>query len=336
MQVGDKIGDMIIIKELPRIYNHKRFKIQCSICGHIRECSDNNLMKKGNKHSLYTCHNDYAKDYIGNIYGDYKVIEFVKSCKFKLQCLHCGHIIYRTLTNLKSIQHNAFVCKSDYPKSFIGKINGDFQVIDYVKHKISWRLKIKCLVCGTETYTPIDKFYKYQYTHKNCFKYLPQDKIKTSISMRWSDINQRVGNPNHNQYKYYGARGIKNKFRDIIEFYHHFYNGLKQDITLTIDRIDTNGDYSVENTRLATKQEQQVNKTSTYYLKCFNNDITVLTNNISEFAKKYNLNRGSVCSSIREKRKYQDWSFEYLTKEEFENELSNVTTKGTINIVQEV
>ena len=83
---------------------------------------------------------------------------------------------------------------------------------------------------------------------------------KTDLYGEWNEINMRCYNPNVKAYKYYGARGITNYWKnDPIGFIDwSMKNGYRKGLTL--DRIDVNLGYSPDNCRWTTWDVQGINK----------------------------------------------------------------------------
>lgn len=78
----------------------------------------------------------------------------------------------------------------------------------------------------------------------------------------WNNMKMRCINPNSISFKNYGGRGIK-VCDDWLNSFENFYkwamnNGY--DNTLTLDRINGNGDYEPNNCKWATMKEQQNNR----------------------------------------------------------------------------
>jgi len=77
-------------------------------------------------------------------------------------------------------------------------------------------------------------------------------------------MKARCLNPDHMNYEYYGARGItiqQSWVKDFKAFY-DYYLTLEgsEDRSLSLDRIDNDGNYEEGNIRLATLSQQQQNK----------------------------------------------------------------------------
>ena len=75
----------------------------------------------------------------------------------------------------------------------------------------------------------------------------------------WENMKQRCFNPNTDNYKYYGKRGIT-----ICERWMVFENFLadmgERPEGMTLDRIDNDGHYELDNCRWATHKEQMLNR----------------------------------------------------------------------------
>lgn len=75
----------------------------------------------------------------------------------------------------------------------------------------------------------------------------------------WIGIKKRVLNKESNKYKYYGGRGITicDRWLDVKNFIEDMYPTYEEG--LTIDRIDSDGNYEPSNCRWATKSVQSRN-----------------------------------------------------------------------------
>lgn len=115
----------------------------------------------------------------------------------------------------------------------------------------------KCSICGQVL--PIDKFYK-RSKKGNLYRSSCIDCER--LNHIWYGMKERCYNKSSKSYINYGARGItmceewKNSYKSFEEW--AIDNGY--DRTLTIDRIDVNGDYEPLNCKWSTRQEQSLNQ----------------------------------------------------------------------------
>lgn len=110
----------------------------------------------------------------------------------------------------------------------------------------------------------------------------------------WANMLQRCGNPNRPDYIHYGERGIIvcdewKKFSNFIEW---AQNNEYQD-GLTIDRIDTNGNYCPSNCRWVSVARQQNNRRNNHYLT-YNGE----TMSMSDWAERIGIPYGTLRSRV--------------------------------------
>lgn len=332
----EQIGDMLLLNKTEYKNNHQYYLVKCIKCGHIREISKKNLQRKGNIHSSIVCKEDYFKNIIGTIYGDYIIDRYEKETHFIImKCTICGVEREVSESELHNRYHNAHTCKEEYYKHYIGKIIGDFLVkeIRYNNQTKVYEAYVQCIKCKRERWIRFKSLLANKFSHNNCIELLPKDKVTKTLRNRYNDIKQRTGNPNNTNYKNYGGRGIICEFDDFIKFYDTYRKELEKDLTLTFDRIDVNGNYRYDNIRLISHRQQQSNKRNTRYFLGYKDDQVVLSNNTMEFGKVFGVNGRCVGNCLRGKSKTaKGWTFENITKERFE-ELKNDNTSVTTKVI---
>lgn len=117
----------------------------------------------------------------------------------------------------------------------------------------------------------------------------------------WNAINQRCNNKNHIAYRYYGARGIKNLFKNWDEIKFLWFRDkaylMKQP---TIDRQDDNGNYCVDNCKFV---EQGYNSTKAHNKSVLQFDLNGKLlkewNSIKEASEYFNVRSPSIGSCLR-------------------------------------
>lgn len=121
----------------------------------------------------------------------------------------------------------------------------------------------------------------------------------------WNSMKQRCSNPNAISYKYYGAKGtsVCSEWEEFLCFYSWAMSHGYAD-NLTIDRIDTNGNYEPSNCRWVTNKEQQ-NNTSYTRLLTFDGE----TLSIMQWAEKTGIHPNMLYKRIR-----RGWGIEKAIK----------------------
>ncbi len=99
----------------------------------------------------------------------------------------------------------------------------------------------------------------YRATRKYCIT------LKGHLTRMFNDMKQRRNNSSHRSYKYYGGRGIQNKFRSSGDFRDYIIGGLgimsiEQIKGLQIDRINNDGHYEEGNVRFVTPKVNMGNR----------------------------------------------------------------------------
>ena len=120
----------------------------------------------------------------------------------------------------------------------------------------------------------------------------------------WQGIKNRCYNKNFEHYKHYGERGIttcKEWKNDFVKFYDWSMNNGYND-TLTIDRIDVNGDYEPSNCRWVKQAEQSRNRRDTIYIT-YNGE----THTFYEWSKITGINQNTLCTRYyRDKKRGEE------------------------------
>ncbi len=116
------------------------------------------------------------------------------------------------------------------------------------------------------------------------------------LKICWKNMRQRCNNPNFTYYRNYGGRGIRicDEWSDYAAFEKWaLANGYND--SLTLDRIDTNGNYEPSNCRWATMKTQANNKRNNRLIT-----INGKTQTASQWADELGVNYGVVRNRLHD------------------------------------
>ena len=96
------------------------------------------------------------------------------------------------------------------------------------------------------------------------------------LNVIYNGMKQRCNNPKRHKYKDYGGRGIRicPEWTDFSNF-NDWAMSSGYDKSLTLDRIDVNGDYSPTNCRWVNMTTQNRNRRDTFYVEYEGNKVAL-------------------------------------------------------------
>lgn len=131
--------------------------------------------------------------------------------------------------------------------------------------------------------------YKKKVAGKHSFKHGHSGLNVTSEYMIWANMNQRCNNKNNTHFKDYGGRGIFVCEKWISSFSDFFKEmGSRPSKKHTLDRIDNNKGYCIENCKWSTRKEQIENRRTSLKIN-FNGEIKSLKDWSDHYSISYKL-----------------------------------------------
>lgn len=183
-------------------------------------------------------------------------------------------------------------------------------------------VEVKC-DCGNIKQVDLGKLTSGKVKSCGCFNI---EKAKTNflkhglsgdrIHQIWKGMKKRCYNEKSNNYKNYGARGIKvcdSWKNDFMSFYKwSMENGYNDE--LSIERIDVNGHYEPSNCKWITNNEQKYNTRKQKEFIGVNPDGEVFEGKcIKLFAEEHDLNRKQISACLNNRQKsHKGWIFKRL------------------------
>lgn len=194
----------------------------------------------------------------------------------------------------------------------IGNVFGDFTIIGTApmpENTHTRKVRVRCNICGREQEVYTSSLKKRSNTHESiCSKLIfINNELEASKDSRfykiWSGMRYRTNDINN---QYYGAKGINSDaFENFVSFFDTMHESYEEHVkqygekNTTIDRIDPDKDYTPENCRWATIEEQNGNKSDTINFSAISPDgYFYCGTNLMKFCNDHNLVYGTVLDSI--------------------------------------
>jgi len=207
----------------------------------------------------------------GKRYGKLIVLEYNKeNLKWLCQC-DCGNKIYARGSELRRGAYTSCGCNHGGNKireNITGKKFGKLTVLKYIDNRKGWKCQCEC---GNITYANITalksgKRYSCGCTKDKKYLLVKKDKRFKRLYSIYKSMKNRCYKKYSDSYEYYGAKGIKicDEWLGEEGFLNFFDWSIKNGYIeiegtygdkLSIDRIDSNKDYSPKNCRWITMEE---------------------------------------------------------------------------------
>lgn len=223
-------------------------------------------------------------------------------------------------------------------KHEIGEIYGINKLIDLYRGNNNRKMAtVTCMLCG-KIKNIYEEYLDYpKYTSCAC-QLTKHGDYKTKLYGVYHNMKYRCYNKNMKEFHNYGGKGIRmcdewlgeNGYSNFKKW--AFENGYKEG--LTIDRIDSNGNYCPDNCQWISKGENTAKSNAIIqhrfanngrYYAIDKNEKYYEFDNASKFAREHNLNACMVRKSANNNKQYMAWTFGFVKdlkdKDEEKNEV---------------
>ena len=153
-----------------------------------------------------------------------------------------------------------------YNQEQVGKQYGWVKIISperrYTKNWHRCMVLTECTGCGRKSWTYLENLTRHK--TKGCQSCSQRRAVPRWLDRRLTAAKQRCENPHDQQYKNYGARGIRFEFPSVTDasLYMIEHYGIP-DRKMEIDRIDNNGNYAPGNVRFVDRKTNSANRRNT-------------------------------------------------------------------------
>ena len=284
---GKKFGRLLITGYLGKDnYSQQRWSYICD-CGTVKSISRNSLLSAGTQSCgclAKEINEARAEDLIGQKFGRLTVIDKAERrgnvIRWKCKC-DCGNYTNVDSAALKSERTKSCGCLSrelsqNRAADLTGQRFGRLLVIERdisQENRIYWLCK-----CDCQGLTSVRGDSLIEGNTKSCGCLSPELTAErctthglsnTRLYSIYRGMHQRCNNSNCDGYKDYGGRGIR-ICAEWLENFMSFYNWALSngyDDSLSIDRINVNGNYEPNNCRWATTKEQNRNTRKNVFIE---------------------------------------------------------------------
>lgn len=262
------------------------------------------------------------RDLTGNVYNRFTVLRtFRKDKTTYCECrCSCGTVKIVEASKLKNGSIKSCGClrkekMKNLLKDLIGQKFGRLTVLKRVediinsknKHHTQWLCQ-----CDCGNFIEVRGSNLINGSTKSCGCYFKETHSKHKLSSSrlfciYDHVKQRCCNTSNDNYKNYGGRGITicdewlDKDNGFMSFYSWAMQNGYQD-SLSIDRIDVNGNYEPDNCRWATAKEQ-ANNTRKNRKIVYNG---VIYSSMKIFSEKYNIKYSALQYYVKKGLKIDD------------------------------
>lgn len=315
LQLGSQVNHLTILSMERHYVNERRYDVLCECkCGSKKLIPFNSLRAKRIRDC--GCGTYMLDKYIGLMSGKLTVIKTRReriSGRVNIVCdckCDCGNSYTTTASKITGNYVTHCGCENTWESHYIGKVFNGIEVLSVVDDKKHIVLcKCKCgnlFECKSSMLTRENyiigcnkcpeftgrKTTKYILKHKTVYNKPPEASLRSIYYF----MKQRCYNECSKDYRMYGGRGISicNEWlQDVNKFIEwSIENGYKQG--LTIDRINTYGNYEPTNCRWTTVQEQNYNKRNNVFYEYKGALLT-----LGQIAKLENFNVNTLRTRVR-------------------------------------